>query len=148
MEAIFSFVPASRYSKVSDKIADLTRQEDFIKYLQKNDGVRILVTLEHEVVKSEKQKMYAYLRGPLLHCYMDCRRRDGEPVDRVVAMLELKCLYLKDIWKDRHDNVHAVVLSLADITKTRLRTFIQDVVQYIEQEYGVEVPDSSQYKKK
>jgi hypothetical protein len=146
MEAIFTFTPQNQYSKPSDKAMGLLSQKDFITYLDANAGKRILVTLEHEVVKNEKQKLYAYLRGPLLHCYMECRRGDGEQLDRVTSMLELKCLYLKDLWKDKHDNVHAIILSLGDITKTRLRTFVQDVVQHIEQEYGVEAPNSQEYK--
>lgn len=148
MEAIFTFTPQSQYSRPSDKAMGLLAQKDFVAYLNANGGKSIVVTLEHEVVKSEKQKLYAYLRGPLLHCYMECRRGDGEQLDRVNALLELKFLYLKDVWKDKYDNVHAVILSLGDITKTRLRTFVQDVVQHIEQEYGVEAPNSEEYKNK
>ena len=146
MEAIFTFTPQSQCSKTSDKAMGLLAQKDFVAYLDANAGKRILVTLEHEVVKNEKQKLYAYLRGPLLHCYMECRRGDGEQLDRANALLELKAMHLKDLWKDKHDNVHAIILSLGDITKTRLRTFVQDVVQHIEQEYGVEAPNSQEYK--
>lgn len=88
--------------------------------------------------------MYRYLNGPLLTAVMRAKRAAGDPKDKAECMLEMKILFAKDI-KVVNGESHIIIMSQSDMTKQRLLIFIQDIIQHLEQEYGVEAPDSNEH---
>ena len=144
MEAMFIFMPQSG-NKIPDKAIGLLYQKDFVKYLEENEGVSIVVSLEHEVVKSEKKKLYRYLNGVLIPALMRAKRESGETCDKVACMISMKAEYAKDIYVNRKGESMAILMSQEDMTKSRLLQFIKDIIQHLEEWYGVEAPDASRY---
>lgn len=142
-EAIFTFTP-QKGSKWSSVLLDLLLQEDFKNYVSENAGKNITIHLEHTISKSEKSRMYKYLNGPLIRAVMEAKRHFGDPKDKVECMLEMKCLFAKDIVVV-NGNSHAVIMSQSDMNKKQLLTFIQDIIHHIEEEYGWKAPDAQEY---
>lgn len=142
-EAIFTFTPR-KGNKYSDVLMELLFQDDFKSYLKENTDVRITIHLEHYLSKSEKSRMYRYLNGPLIRSVMEAKRHFGDPKDKAECMLEMKCMFAKDIVVMNGES-HAIIMSQSDMTKKRLLTFIQDIINHLAQEYGWSAPDSQEY---
>ena len=123
---------------------DLLFQEDFINYLKENKDINITMSMEHTMSKGEKKRMYRYLNGPLIKAVMEAKRAAGEPKDKVECMLEMKCLFAKDIISVEGTS-HAVIMSQGDMTKQQLLRFIQDIIYHLEENYGYQAPDSASY---
>lgn len=142
-EAIFSFTP-QKSNKWSGVLLDLLMQSDFKDYLKENQGKDLTVHIEHTISKSEKQRMYRYLNGPLIRAVMEAKRHFGDPKDKVECMLEMKCLFAKDI-KVFNGQSHAIIMSQSDMNKKQLLTFIQDIIYHLEEQYEWKAPDAQEY---
>lgn len=139
----FNFIPR-KGAKFSESLSEMMHNETFRQFCYGNIGVALTVTVEHTISKSEKTRMYRYLNGPLLTAVMRAKRAAGDPKDKAECMLEMKILFAKDI-KVVNGESHIIIMSQSDMTKQRLLIFIQDIIQHLEQEYGVEAPDSNEY---
>jgi len=142
-EAIFSFTPR-KGNKWSTVLLSLLLQEDFKNYLKENIDKDVTIHIEHTISRSEKQRMYRFLNGPLIKNVMLAKRHYGDPKDKVECMLEMKCLFAKDI-KVINGESHAIIMSQSDMTKGQLLTFIKDIIHHLEEEYQWSVPDSGEY---
>lgn len=142
-EAIFDFTIKSGF-KAKEFFSELFCKEDFWKYIEENRGNQITIHLDHTISRSEKSRMYRFLNGPLIKAVMEAKRHSGDPKDKVECMLEMKCLFAKDIIVV-NDVSHAVIMSQSDMTKKVLLTFIQDIIMHLGEEYGWAVPDHEEY---
>lgn len=141
--AIFTFTPR-RSTRLIESLEDLTFQPDFGNFIRENKGETLTVTIEHTASKTEKTRMYRYLNGPLIGAVMSAKRAIGDPKDKVECMIEMKCLFAKDI-RVINGESHVVLMSQSDMTKQQLLNFIKDIIMHLESEYHWTAPDSEEY---
>lgn len=143
--ASFHFTPVkSQYPTLI--LQNLLYQEDFINFCRENAGKSLYVQLEHEVIRSEKKRLYRFLNGVLCPAIVEAKIANGEAADKVSVMIELKALHGKDIYVDKNGTSFAILMSQEDMTKDRLRQFVVDSILYLESEYGISAPDAEYYK--
>jgi hypothetical protein len=130
----------------TDMLRPLTKQEDFRKYLFANIDHELTFTIEQSVDKNDKLAMYAYFNGVIVPAYVSCMYEIGELTNKADATMELKVLFLKDIFIDSKGIEHYYVPSQSDLTKVELLQFIQKVLIHLEIEFGMIPPDSTRFK--
>lgn len=143
-EATFTFTPVKDTKKWAYVLSELLLQDDFKDYILENMDKNLTINLEHTISRSEKSRMYKYLNGPLIRAVMEAKRNSGDPQDKVNSMLEMKCLFAKDI-KVINGESHLIIMTQSDMSKERLIEFIRDIINHLEYEYGCKAPDSQEY---
>lgn len=143
----FTFIPHRGKSLLNtDLVFGLTAQKDFINFLLENEGISLIVTIEHENIRSEKKRLYRFLNGILIPCIVEAKIANGEVADKVSVLIEMKAEFGKDIHVNKKGESMAILMSQEDMSKSRLLQFVKDSIQYLEQEYGTECPDSQKWK--
>lgn len=129
------------------KVFDLfAEKRAFINFIFENKGKQINVVLEADKRTSKKLQMYAYLNGVLIPFATKLFRQSGDMVDSGQTMINLKVMFAKDIITTKEGDTALILLSQSDMNKDRLLTFIKDIILFLEMEFGVDVPDSDEYK--
>lgn len=141
MEAIFQITP-------SKGGLPYNHQDDIFKYLTEKEGVAQTITFIDTGSLSEKQLMYAFLFGPIMHCAVNGFTAAGyEGVDKAKARYMLEAEFCKaEIYNSRTQKVDIYTESVAHMSKKRLYKFITDVLFFLETELGQRVPDAEAFK--
>ena len=149
MKAIFNFTPTRRAPGANADSKDLVTQVDFQKYLEEHVDKRLIVTIDEEANYPEKERMYAYLMGPVLDCAVQGFSDAGwEGMDKVAAEHQFKEMFAKDYIIDPDGIPSPYLLEKKRMSKDRLLKYIVDILHFLEAELGQEVPDSEAYKMK
>jgi len=146
MDKVITNVTFKKESTLKDMLTRLTDIRSLTSFLFSKRGEELTITIEETVTIENKRRMYNYLNGVLIPFVMKVKRDQGEVLDKVECMIAMKMLFAKDIIPDNDGTDVFVLLSQRDMTKSRLIDFINDIVNHIEMEYGVPVPDSDEYK--
>jgi len=145
MKGIFRMIPRLN-ADFREILRPLLSQEDFRKFLLDNMDNELIFTIERSTDKNEKIRMYAYFNGVIVPAYVKVKQDIGELINKADATLELKILFLKDIYIDSKGDEHVYVKSQSDLTKVEMVQFIQKVLVHLELEYGMIPPDADRYK--
>jgi len=122
---------------------------DFERFLMENEGVEMYATFKQANKLSEKWKMYSYYHGPLLACAIIALTRAGySGMDKVKADYFLRAEFAKDFILGPNGKQTVIMLDKSGMTKARLLKLLQDCIQYLEEEFGQECPDSTEWKMK
>ncbi len=125
-----------------------TNTEDLYKYCIENEGEDIFVELKPIGKTSEKMRMYAFLFGPLMHCAVRAYTEAGwAGIDKTKARYMLQAEFSKeDLYNHKLHKVQTIYEDIGHMTRARLLKFIVDVCFYLENEFGMEIPDSVAWK--
>ena len=146
MEKVIFNIKFNEQATVKDITDKLKMTKYFLSYLLETRGRNITVELTETSSLTEKQRMYRYLNGVLLNALMEAKHVNGEQMDKAECMMQMKYLFAKDVITDNEGNNVLILMHQSDMTKSRLNKFITDIIFHLESEYGVEAPDSEQYK--
>lgn len=139
VEAIFSATP-----KDGKPIWD--NRVDFEKYMQESEGIELHFEVRQAAKLSEKERMYAFLFGPLMHCAMYALTQAGyENMDKTKARYKFQAEHAKADMIGPN-GVETYMLDISGMSKARLLQFIQDIIWDLEMNYKQRVPDSAEYK--
>lgn len=145
MKAIFNFTPKNAH-QITHAIMGLLMQEDFITYIEGSIDKEQTIEISDTASKSEKIRMNRYLRGPLMKSVVSAYRDAGYQLDPASALIEMKMLFGKDLYESPiTGDITLNLISIGDVTKERLLTFIVDVIQHLEEDLSWSVPDSKEY---
>lgn len=141
MEAIFSATPSF------DKLI-WNNKYDLERFCVENSGIEMVVSFKPMAKTSEKMRLYAFLFGPLLDCAVKAFSDAGwELLDKNQALQLLKIEFAKDVMiHPKTGNEIVFTMELSKMDKARLLKFIQDIILYLEMEFGQETPSSDEYK--
>jgi hypothetical protein len=141
-EAIFKF-------HAKDGKAVYHNVYDYERFLRENEGVELYGTYKQANKLSEKWKMYNYYYGVILQCAILAYTKAGWPgVDKVKADYLLRAEFAKDFILGPNGKQTVIMLDKSGMTKARLLKLLQDCIQYLEEEFGQECPDSTEWKMK
>ena len=146
MDKIITNVTFKKDNTLKDMLVKLSNVRSLVQFLFSKRGEELTITVEETTSIENKRRMYNYLNGVLIPFVIKVKREQGEVMDKVECMVAMKMLFAKDIIPDNDGSDVFVLLSQRDMTKSRLIDFINDVVSHVEMEYGVQVPDSDDYK--
>lgn len=141
MNAIFQLIP-------KDARLPFDYDSDFNKYLLEKEGVKQLVTLKDYASSSEKERLYAYLFGPVMKCAVDGFTASGESgIDKVKARYVLEAMFCKaESYNSKTGKVTIYTESVSAMGIKRLHKFISDVLFFLESELQQKVPDAEAFK--
>lgn len=113
-------------------------------------GEKVMVSYRPLSDMAHKERMFAYLHGPLLdtlaQAMLDNGTANASKDDWAEAM---KDRFAKEPWYNpltKREETRKLDFSSSKTTAAQLHTFIGQIVLFLEQEVGVEAPDSSEYK--
>jgi len=144
MKGIFKAIPREN-ADFREILRPLFKQEDFRKYILDNVGNELIFTIDRSADKNEKIRMYSYFNGVVVPAYVKVKQDIGELISKADAILELKIMFLRDVYVDSKGEEHVYVKSQSDLTKPEYVLFLQQVLMYLEVEYGMLPPDSERY---
>lgn len=123
-------------------------RDEFDGYVRQIGDQDLVITVKPVTAMSEKERMYAYLHGPVYEAVMNALTHDGwEGVDKVVAESYLKNHCARDIMYNKHnDQTMTFWMSKGDMDKKRLLKYIVDCLQLLEERHGVIVMDGNEYR--
>lgn len=135
-EATFNIIP-------KDGKLPFSEYSDLHKYLLENDGIEQTITLKPSGVLSDKEKLYAFIYGPLMSCAIDGFTRAGyEGVDKVKARYLLEAELCKAETFTPKGGVKIYTESVSGMNNKRLLKFATDAMLFLEVELGQKTPDS------
>jgi len=141
-EAIFTF-------HAKDGKAVYHNVYDYERFLKENEGVELYGTYKQANKLSEKWKMYNYYYGIILQCAILAYTKAGySGIDKVKADYLLRAEFAKDFIIGPNGKQTVIMLDKSGMTKARLLKLLQDCIQYLEEEFGQECPDSTEWKMK
>lgn len=140
-EYIFKYTPKNG-KMIFDNLFDVER------HCIEKDGIPQIAEIRDEAKLSEKEKMFAYLFGPLANCAMRAYTFAGwDGIDKVKAVYLMQAEFCKEqTYNKNTKEVRVVLSSLSAMSKARLLKFIQDCIFFLETELKQQVPDSETYK--
>lgn len=119
---------------------------DLDRYSKEKDGKELIVHVKEKAKTGEKMRMYAFYHGPLLDCAIIGYANAGySGIDKVKADYLLRANFAKDFIQKPDGEYEPIMLDKKDMSKDRLRKFIEDCILFIEEEFKQQVPDSSEY---
>lgn len=120
---------------------------DLERYCIEKEGVSQIIELKDEAKLSDKERMYAYLFGPLMAVVVRALTHAGyQGMDNVKARYKMQAEFCKADMIGPN-GVEPYLLDLSGMGKSRLLKFIQDIIFELESNYNVKnIPDSSLYK--
>lgn len=124
------------------------RSPEDIKLLARHfEGKELVAEFKSVPKKGEKIKMYAYYHSTVLTCAVTGYGDAGyEGVDKVKADFMLRAEFAKDFVVGPNKEHIPIVSDKKDMNKERLLKFLVDCIHFIENDLGVIVPDSQEYK--
>ena len=146
MEKIIINTTFKKDSSFDDIIQKIKRSNDLLKFIYEKRGEELTITIEETITTDSKRRMYNYLNGVLIPFLIKLKRDQGEALDKAECLVAMKMLFAKDVMQDHNGDNVLVLLSQSDMSKSRLITFINDIIHHIEEDYGVKAPDSEEYK--
>lgn len=113
-----------------------------------NKGIEQTVSFKATAKLSEKERMYAYLRGPLLDAVVRAYIHAGYSfMDKNKALFLMKCESAMEPVFDPIKKVdREMPMETSAMSKARLLQFIQDIILFIEMQFGFRAPDSEEWK--
>ena len=139
MEALFKAL-ASKGKLLFNNIYDLE------KYCAENEGLELMISLKPFAKTGPKMKLYAYYHGPLLDYALRAYSSAGyEGMDKVKVDYLLRAEFAKDFILKPDGEAIPIMMDKSKMTKERLTKYISDCLFHLEQEFGMEPPDSSEY---
>lgn len=139
MKAVFHMTPINGSPIYSD-------EEGYKKYLRHMDGKQIFITMQEESFMSEKEKLMAFVRGPVLDLLIAGFRDSGyEEATKANVMHEMKKRYAMESIKTMDGEVEMHLKSLGSMNKTELWQFTASCCHFLEEHFGVEAPDAKKF---
>lgn len=140
-EAIFTVLPI-------DGKLNLSNQDDISKYLLENDGIPQSMYLKPLAKQTEKERMYAFIFGPLMACAVDGLTSAGyHGIDKVKARYILEAELCKaESYSPSTGKTKVFTESISGMNNPRLLKFAVDACLFLEVELKQTVPDSEQWK--
>lgn len=141
MDVIFTATPKD--GKLIFSNADHLR-----RFCLENDGTEQTVTMKATAKTSEKQRMYAFIHGPVLATAVRGFTRHGyDGIDKEAAKQFLKKMFANShIYNSKSEKYEIYTMSLSRMNKAELLKFLQDCLFFIEKDLDMEVPDAAQYR--
>lgn len=145
VSVVFRFKEKDTIKDIVDKIKV---NHTIASFLYQSRESEVTITVEENNKTNEKIRMYAYLNGVLIPTLIKAKRNQGDVLDKTECMLQMKMLFAKDVVTDNSGDQVFVIMSQSDMSKQRLVDFITDIIFHLESEYGIQAPDSEEYKLK
>jgi hypothetical protein len=146
MNALFFFTIKDG-PNLSSLLEDLRGQKDFHDYLLQFQGKEVKMELSLRESKSEKLDMYAYYHKVILSIAVECLQETYEVVDKVKADYILKANCAKGILFNKVTGDEEIYLEdKSAMSRGRLYKYLSDCIFFLEDTYGVRVPDASRYR--
>lgn len=122
--------------------------EDMTKYLLENEGIEQRVTFKQASRITDKEKLYAFLFGPLMSAAAQGFTSAGYPgVDKVQARFILEAEFCKmNVYNPIKDTIMTHTEHVSSMSKARLLKYVVDIIFFLELELSQSVPDAEQYK--
>jgi hypothetical protein len=141
MEAMFTITPDRGKIPVSSG-------SDMEKYLTEKDGIPQIVKLKDYARSTEKERLYAFIFGPLMSCAVDGFTSQGhEGIDKVKARYMLEAEFCKaESYNPKTGKVTIYTESLSGMGVKRLHKVACDFLFFLETELGQKVPDAEAFK--
>mgnify|MGYP006921356593 CR=1 FL=1 len=121
--------------------------EDVRKYCIEHSDEDLLVHIQPLAKTAPKLKMYAFYYVNILECAVIGYTNAGyEGVDKVTADYLLRAQFAKDYIRKPDGTYEPIMLDKRNMSKARLLKLLQDSIMFIENDLGIEVADSEEYK--
>lgn len=140
-EAIFNITPYGGYIYIDER-------SDLHKYLLENERVEQVIQLKRADKMTEKERLYAFLFGPLMSVAITGYTNAGYPaVDKVKARFLLEAELSKyEVYSPAAGKTKVYTRSVSDMGAKELLEFIVNVIYFLEAEFKVSCPDAEEYK--
>lgn len=142
-EAIFTVL------SVDGKL-NLSNNDDLHKYCLEHEGRVHRMMLQPIETLSDKERLYAFVFGPMMACAVNGFASAGwEGIDKVKAryMLEAE-LCKEEVFNKKLNKTEIIIIPVSGMNKERLLKFAVDACHFLEVELGQSVPDSQAWKLK
>lgn len=147
-KAIFNFTPSNKVSnQIGDVIRQLTNQPDFRDFIRENMDTQLNLQIQPTGQIGEKQLLYAYFQVVVLRCAVIGYTQMGyEQMNEVAAEYRLKEMFACGYTISPQGEKEFYLKEKSKMTKSELIEFVNNSIQFIEQELQVKVPDSDAHK--
>lgn len=137
-EALFTILPVNGGMEPSNR-------DDLRAYLIEQEGIPQTMILKPAVRESEKQRLYAFIYGPLMNAAINGFTSAGFPhVDKVTARYLLEAQLCKaEVYNGKEVKIY--IESISGMNKQRLLKFATDACLFLEHELKTKPPDSDEW---
>lgn len=121
---------------------------DFQKYLLEKNGVKQIIQMRDYASSTEKERLYAFVFGPLMSCAVQGFTAAGhEGIDKVKARYMLEAEFCKaESYNPKTGKVSIYIESISGMSVKRLHKFASDSLFFLETELNQQVPDAEAFK--
>jgi hypothetical protein len=137
------------YAKCKDGKLVYSNPVDYHAWCMQYDDRDVMVSVSLTSNYSEKQRMFAYLHGPLMDSIHSCMDSAGYSLSKKDAFVCMKSMFAKRLVFNPFtgENVETYEdFSSNSTPKESLLKFINDIIQFLEESLGGKAPDSDTYK--
>lgn len=140
-EAIFELTP-------KDGRLPFHWDSDLQKYLLEREGVRQIIKFKDIANSTEKERLYAFMFGPVMSAAVQGFTAAGhEGIDKVKARYMLEAEFCKaESYNAKTGKITVYTESVAHMGVKRLHKFVSDVIFFLESELHQKVPDADAWK--
>jgi hypothetical protein len=122
-------------------------EEDFRAWKKEHVGKEFIGYFYEKVRIGEKKRMYNFFQGPVLDRAKDRLLELGHyNISKDRLKDEFKQKFLGSYYQGIDDEERVYTPSLASLTKDELRTFIDQVLHFMQEDMETDVPDPGEYK--
>lgn len=139
----------SSAGKVIDGDAVIVNPHALKAWARQHEGYDFIVTYKVAGRATDKERMFAYLFGPLMQVAEQCFLEAGHDITPHDIYYFFKSRFATEVWRDPFTGkVKERIIDISDVSTPVdvLHTFLQRVIQFLEENFQAEIPDSSQYK--
>lgn len=114
-----------------------------------HDNAKVMISYRPYGDLSAKDRLFAYLFGPLLQCLQNAMEDAGIEGSKKDFYEAMKIRYAAYPWRNplsKKEEVRTLDFSADSTTSAQLGKFVNDIILFLEMEVGVEAPDSQEWK--
>ena len=133
------------HSNVDKIVRDMEAER---RFAMNYSGEAIMISYRPMSNMRHKEKMFAFLFGPLMDCLYNGMTEAGFVGTRTDFYKAMKYRYASFPWINpltKKEETDTLDFSSDKVTAAQLHDFINKVVLFIEQDLGIEAPDSSEF---
>lgn len=134
------------HTKDGKVIRDMELENRFALH---HDNSKVMISYRPYGDLSNKERLFAYLFGPLLQCLQNAMEDAGMEASKKEWYEAMKSRYAAYPWFNplsKKEEVRTLDFSSDSTTAAQLGKFVNDIIMFLEIEVGVQAPDSEEWK--